>query len=57
MWKMWKNLEIHKMICYHCGYEWEYKGKHPFYACCPKCMKKVSLKKAVRLMGEKEEHP
>ena len=43
------------MICYHCGYEWEYKGKHPFYACCPKCMKKVSLKKAVRLMGDQKE--
>ena len=45
------------MICYHCGYEWEYKGKAEYYATCPKCMMKVNIKKAIRLMGDKEEKP
>ena len=43
------------MKCYHFGYEWDYKGHHQFYATYPKCMMKVNIKKAIRLMGEKEE--
>ena len=40
------------MICYHCGYKWEYKGSHPFYATCPKCMKKINLAKVNRIHGD-----
>ena len=43
------------MRCYHCGYEWDYKGVAGYYATCPRCMMKVNLKKADRLMGDKEE--
>ena len=43
------------MKCYHCGYEWNYKGSHPFYATCPKCMRKVNIKKAVRLIDAEKE--
>ena len=33
-----------KLKCNHCGYEWDYNGNHPFFASCPKCLRKVSLK-------------
>jgi len=26
-----------------CKYEWEYNGKHEFYATCPRCLRKVRL--------------
>ncbi len=26
-----------------CKYEWEYNGKHKFYATCPRCLRKVRL--------------
>lgn len=26
-----------------CKYEWDYKGKAPFYATCPKCLRKVKI--------------
>lgn len=37
-----------KLRCYHpdCGYEWNYKGKSPFYATCPHCLRKVRITKA-----------
>jgi len=34
-----------KLKCKNCGYEWEYKGKSGYYATCPRCLRKVSLKK------------
>ena len=43
------------MKCYHCGYEWDYKGASEFYCTCPKCMMKVNIKKAIRLVGESKE--
>jgi len=44
-----------KMKCYHddCGYEWNYKGKAPFYATCPQCLRKVKISKA-RVEQERE---
>ena len=37
-----------KMKCYHkdCGYEWDYNGKAPFYATCPRCLRKVKITRA-----------
>ncbi len=37
-----------KMKCYHkdCLYEWDYNGKAPFYATCPRCMRKVKITRA-----------
>ncbi|GAH16821.1 unnamed protein product, partial [marine sediment metagenome] len=25
---------------------WDYKGSHPFYATCPRCMRKVKITRA-----------
>jgi site-specific DNA-methyltransferase (adenine-specific) len=36
------------LICHNCKYEWEYKGTSEYYATCPKCLRKVSLKKRKR---------
>lgn len=27
-----------------CQYEWNYQGKNPFYATCPRCLRKVKVK-------------
>ncbi len=37
-----------KMKCYHvdCGYEWDYKGSAPFYATCPRCLRKLKITRA-----------
>lgn len=32
-----------KIICNHCGYEWEYGGSSQFYASCPRCLYKVRV--------------
>lgn len=34
-----------KVKCHHCGHEWNYGGKNPYYAMCPTCRYKVSLKR------------
>lgn len=31
--------------CYHCGYNWTYTGKNPFYAKCPACKRDIKLDK------------
>jgi len=31
-----------------CNYEWEYKGKSPFYATCPRCYRKINIKKQLK---------
>lgn len=36
--------EIVKLKCHLCGNEWDYKGSHPFYATCPRCLRKVKVK-------------
>jgi len=43
-----------KLKCYHsgCEYEWQYNGKSDYYATCPRCMKKVNIDKAIRLMKD-----
>jgi len=28
-----------------CGYEWDYNGENPFYACCSRCKTSVNIKK------------
>lgn len=41
-----------KLKCYFkdCKNEWDYKGKNKHYATCTDCMRKVSIKKAKKLM-------
>jgi hypothetical protein len=34
-----------KLKCPRCGHEWSYRGKNPWYATCPFCLIKVSIKK------------
>jgi len=34
-----------KLKCRHCLYEWEYEGKHEYWATCPRCLYKVNLTK------------
>ena len=42
-----KNTEGVPLTCYHkdCGYGWLYDGANTFYATCPRCMRKVNIKK------------
>ncbi len=35
-----------------CQYKWEYKGKSPFYATCPRCLQKVRIKTKEELNAE-----
>lgn len=28
-----------------CLYEWDYNGENPFYATCPRCLRKVKVPK------------
>lgn len=30
--------------CKTCGYKWNYRGKSVYYASCPRCLYKVSVK-------------
>ncbi|MEM0318299.1 MAG: hypothetical protein QXE66_00100 [Desulfurococcaceae archaeon] len=34
-----------KLKCPKCGYVWDYRGKNPYYATCPRCLRKVSIAK------------
>jgi len=45
-----------RMKCYFedCGYEWDYKGSHPFYATCPRCLRKLKITRAQVLEGGEE---
>jgi hypothetical protein len=38
-----------KMKCKNseCGYEWDYKGKAPFWATCPRCLNKVKIESQI----------
>ena len=29
--------------CVSCGYQWEYKGKSPYWATCPNCQRKTKI--------------
>lgn len=31
--------------CHLCGHAWNYKGKSEYYATCPRCYRKVNVKK------------
>jgi len=37
-----------RLKCRNCGYEWEYGGKSKWYATCPKCLRKVSVKNVIK---------
>jgi hypothetical protein len=32
------------LLCKHCLYEWEYNGKNPYRACCPRCLSSVLIR-------------
>lgn len=34
-----------KLTCKKCNHSWVYKGKNPYFATCPSCMRKVEVKK------------
>jgi len=45
--------------CKYCNYKWNYKGRHPYWATCPKCLKKIRvryppLKKFPLITSEKD---
>ena len=33
-----------RVECNHCGYVWIYKGNNPYWATCPRCLRKVRIK-------------
>ena len=35
------------LTCQNCGYSWEYGGDSDYYATCPRCLRKVPVKKEV----------
>lgn len=37
--------DVVKLKCGNCGNEWDYNGKHPFYATCTRCLRKVKIPK------------
>ncbi|MEM3402365.1 MAG: ribonucleoside triphosphate reductase [Candidatus Hadarchaeales archaeon] len=37
-------MKVMWLKCRHCGYSWNYRGKGKYYASCPKCLWKVSIK-------------
>lgn len=58
-----KNKKNHEseegitLTCHNkkCGYTWEYKGEHEYFATCPNCRNKVSLGKSRKEDGTEEE--
>ena len=34
-----------KLKCKFCSYKWNYKGENPYWASCPRCLRKVKVKK------------
>jgi hypothetical protein len=34
-----------KLRCPNCRYVWEYRGRNPYYATCPRCLRKVNVAK------------
>jgi tRNA(Ile2) C34 agmatinyltransferase TiaS len=40
-----------RITCYKCGYSWFYTGKSRYYLTCPRCYKKLSIKKLSKLLG------
>jgi len=40
-----------KLKCRKCKYEWDWKGKHKYYATCPRCLSKINVEK---IFGAKE---
>jgi len=33
-----------EIICHHCDYKWNYKGKSEHECACPKCRYRINLK-------------
>ena len=48
-----------KITCYFddCGNTWEYKGTQKHYLTCSGCGRRISIAKAIRLMGDSKEEP
>ena len=46
-----------KVTCYFddCGNTWDYNGSSKHYVTCTQCGRRISIKKAVRIVGEKED--
>jgi len=46
-----------KITCYFddCGNTWEYTGSQFHYVTCTSCGRRISVVKAIRLMGESKE--
>lgn len=38
------GVDMTKLRCQNCEYEWEYNGKADYYATCPRCKSSVSVK-------------
>ncbi|PNV81239.1 MAG: hypothetical protein C0179_03730 [Fervidicoccus sp.] len=36
-----------RLKCPKCGYVWVYRGRSEYYATCPRCLRKVNVKKYV----------
>ena len=50
-----EEKEIIKLKCKNCERVWDYKGKNHYFATCPNCLRKVSLKSRQFFKLKKEE--
>jgi len=41
-----------KLDCQKCSYVWTYRGKNPFWATCPHCLRKVNVEKQNEVQNE-----
>lgn len=47
-----------RLHCNKCGYEWNYRGKRQFYACCPNCHSSVRISKvSIKAIKKTERKP
>ncbi len=44
MLKMLEPNTVQRLKCKRCEYEWDYRGKNPYYACCPYCKNQAHVK-------------
>lgn len=42
-----------KIKCEKCSHQWDYKGKSLFYVTCPRCYRKINIKKVKGGQNEK----
>ncbi len=39
---------VSPLKCKRCGYEWEYRGRSEWYACCPRCRSQIRVRRSAQ---------